>query len=55
MPQEVHQTTKETPIEPQVVKVKKVQIVSYHHPHHPMRQQLLGKGGGIQKPSRPTW
>ena len=40
---DVHQTTKEAPPEPQVAKVKKeapqVKIASYHHPHHPARQQ----------------
>ena len=42
MTQEVHQTIQESPIEPQVTKVKKVQIASYHHPHHLERQQFLG-------------
>ena len=47
MTRDVHQSTKAAPRELQVVKVKKeapqVKIVSYHHPHHPTRQQSFQK------------
>ena len=43
MTQDVHPSIKAAPREPPVVKVKKeapqVKIASYHHPHHPTRQQ----------------
>jgi hypothetical protein len=47
MTQDVHQPTKAAPREPLIVKVKKeapqVKIASYHHPHHPARQQSFQK------------
>ena len=53
MTQDVHETTTTTPPEPQVVKVKteapQVKIASYHHPHHPRRQQSLRKQSGNQQ------
>lgn len=51
--QDVHQTTKESPTWPQIVEGEKLKIASYHHPHHPMRQQSFRKGGGLQQPSVP--
>ena len=59
MTQDVHQTPKEAPLEPQVVEVKKeappVKMASYHHPHHPVRQQSFKKEGGHQQPYGPRW
>lgn len=50
MTQDVHQTTKLAPPEPQVAKVKKeatqVKIASYDHSHHPTRQYSYRKEGG---------
>ena len=52
MNQDLHQTTEETPPESLVVEVKKkappVKIASYHHPHHPARQQSFRKECGHQ-------
>ena len=57
--QDVHHTTKEAPPEPQVVKVKKeappIKIVSYHHSHHPIRQQSFKKENGNQQLYGPRW
>ena len=55
----VHLSTKAAPREPQVVKVTKealqVKIVSYHHLHHPRRQQSFQKQSGNQKYYVPRW
>ena len=49
MTQDVHHTIVEAPLDPRVVKVHKeaplVTIASYHHPHHPRRQQSFRKEG----------
>ena len=59
MAQDVHQTTKAAPLEPQVAKVKKeapqVTIASYHHPHHPTRQHSFRKEGGKLRYYGPRW
>ena len=56
---DVHQSTKETPREPQVLKVTKeasqVKIASYHHPHHPTIQQSFRKQSGNQQSYVPRW
>ena len=55
MPQDVPPTTKEAPVEPQVVEVHKEKFTSYHHPYHPARQQSFQKEGGHQQSYVPRW
>ena len=56
---DIHQTTEATPLKPLVVEVKKeapiVKIASYHHPHHPARQQPFRKECGHQQSYGPRW
>jgi hypothetical protein len=55
----VHQTTQAALPEPLVVEVKKeappVKIASYHHSHHPKRQQSFRKECGHQQSYGPRW
>ena len=59
MTQDVHQSIKVAPREPQVVKVTKeapqVKIASYHHQHHPTRQKSFWKKSGNQQSYLPRW